>query len=889
MPVIPHVPLGAIRQPALLHGPDGRIASANDRAEALAGRPLAGRMLAAVVGIFDIRSPDGTPPMPADLPAARALRGEEAVDVPLVVRAADGRTLHVLVTASPIRDEAGVVGALECWQDVSALETAGEELQVQGEELRQQGDELLRASAENDRQRRLLDAVVRTVPSLISLWSVDGRCLWANEATVALAGRARDDLIGRTWQEAGLNPQVLAPIIEEAGVVVATGVPSRNQLKYPSADGPRWLDYEIVPFRNPDGTVAALAIANDITGRKQAEEAVRLHAEELETLMETVPIAVFVSHDPGCRVITGNRAANTLYAAEDGENFSFTPVPGEPLPPRRFFVEGREIPGEELPMQVAAARGVEVRNTELEVLLPGGKTHVVLGSAAPLRRPDGTVRGCLGAFLDISERKRAEEELQQALEHNTAVLESISDSFLALDMDWRFTYSNRRALSYSGKTRADVIGQSIWEIFPEILGTPLETFYRTAMECREPLTYENRSVVATGRSFELRSYPTAGGLSIFGTEITERRRAEEALRESEERLRLAQETAHVAVWDLDVRTGRVTHSPELLRIYGLEADAIDTYDRWQERVHPDDLERVETEREAALAKDEPFDIEFRIVRPSGEVRWVSVIGRGYRDASGEPVRVLGVTRDITDRKTAELALTRTADDLARSNEELQRFAYVASHDLQEPLRSIISFSQLLERRYKGQLDEDADDYIAFIVDGGNRMQRLIRDLLQFSRVETGAKPLKPTDAAEVVASVVRTMESRLAEAGATVTVGELPVVMADEAQLVQVIANLIGNAVKYHRAGVPPEVRIEGRRVGPMVEFSVADNGIGIEPQYFDRIFEMFRRLHTHDQYEGTGIGLAVVKRIVERHGGQIRVESTPGEGSTFLFTLPAA
>ena len=245
--------------------------------------------------------------------------------------------------------------------------------------------------------------------------------------------------------------------------------------------------------------------------------------------------------------------------------------------------------------------------------------------------------------------------------------------------------------------------------------------------------------------------------------------------------------------------------------------------------------------------------------------------------------------DITRLRESERALESYMDDLQRSNEELQRFAYVASHDLQEPLRSIISFSQLLERRYRGKLDQDADDYIGFIVEGGNRMQALILDLLQLSRVETKARPLEPTDAGEVVARALRLMETSVREAGATIEVGELPTVLADAAQLEQVFTNLVGNALKYRRPAVPPEIRISAERTDGFWRFSVADNGIGIEEEYFDRIFVIFQRLHTRDEYEGTGIGLAVVRKIVERHGGRIGVESVPGEGSTFVFTLPAA
>jgi PAS domain S-box-containing protein len=378
------------------------------------------------------------------------------------------------------------------------------------------------------------------------------------------------------------------------------------------------------------------------------------------------------------------------------------------------------------------------------------------------------------------------------------------------------------------------------------------------------------------------------GRRISNRDVTRRKLAEEALRRSGANMAHAQRTAHLGNWEWDLVTNVVSCSDEHCRIYGLSPGdyPIETF---IDLVHEDDREVVMDTQPAMLKEGTSYSVEYRVVRPDGSMRFIHGEGEAIRDPAGRVTGMFGIAQDITEWKEAELRVAQYAVELARSNEELQRFAYVASHDLQEPLRSIISFSQLLERRYRGQLDEDADDYIQFIVEGGNRMQALIRDLLQLSRVETQAKPLRPTDAAAVVASVLRVMETGLAEAGATVEVGDLPAVMADEAQLVQVFANLIGNAIKYRRADIAPVVRVEAWRVGPMVQFSVADNGIGIEKEYFDRIFEMFRRLHTHDEYDGTGIGLAVVKKILERHGGKVWVESAPGEGSTFYFTLPAA
>jgi signal transduction histidine kinase len=228
-------------------------------------------------------------------------------------------------------------------------------------------------------------------------------------------------------------------------------------------------------------------------------------------------------------------------------------------------------------------------------------------------------------------------------------------------------------------------------------------------------------------------------------------------------------------------------------------------------------------------------------------------------------------------------------ELARSNAELERFAYVASHDLQEPLRQVASFVELLGQRYRGRLDADADDFIRYAVEGAHRLQRLIEDLLAYSRVGSRGRELEPTDASAALERALAHLELAIAEAGAVVEHEPLPRVMADEGQLVQVFQNLLSNAVKFHREGVAPRVRVTSRRADWMWEISVADNGIGIEAGYFERIFLIFQRLHGREEFPGTGIGLALARRIVERHGGRLWVESEPGQGSTFHFTLAAA
>ena len=243
--------------------------------------------------------------------------------------------------------------------------------------------------------------------------------------------------------------------------------------------------------------------------------------------------------------------------------------------------------------------------------------------------------------------------------------------------------------------------------------------------------------------------------------------------------------------------------------------------------------------------------------------------------------------EAEDHKRTARKLAKRTEEMERSNKDLQQFAYVASHDLQEPLRMVSSYVQLLKRRYQGKLDADADDFISFAVDGATRMQHLIQGLLSYSRVNTHGNPPSPTDVGEVLGQAITNLGLAIDESNARITHESLPVVEADATQLVQLFQNLIANAIKFS-SELPPQILISTEKEGPYWIFSVRDNGIGLDPEFADRIFTIFQRLHSRLDYPGTGIGLAICKRIVERHGGSIWVKSTPGEGSTFYFTLPA-
>ena len=262
--------------------------------------------------------------------------------------------------------------------------------------------------------------------------------------------------------------------------------------------------------------------------------------------------------------------------------------------------------------------------------------------------------------------------------------------------------------------------------------------------------------------------------------------------------------------------------------------------------------------------------------------------------SAQPITVQGEKLlltsaiDITERKRAEQALRKTAEELGRSNKELEQFAYIASHDLQEPLRMVHGFMERLVARYGSALDDKAKEYIGFAVEGAQRMSQLVRDLLEYSRVQQRTRELTTVDTRAVFEKVLRLCTAGIHEVKASVTCQNLPVVRADELQLTQLLQNLIGNAIKFSLPGRKPQIQVGARREGKDWLFWVQDNGIGIPADQFERIFLIFQRLHTRDQYPGTGMGLAICKKIVERQDGRIWVESEVGKGSKFLFTLPA-
>ncbi len=526
--------------------------------------------------------------------------------------------------------------------------------------------------------------------------------------------------------------------------------------------------------------------------------------------------------------------------------------------------------------------------------------------------------------LDITERVRAESALKEANEslerrvaertaelHQLATLsertlESLPGIFYLYNEQGRFIRWNRNWERVTGYTSEEVVRRSPLDYFEGEDRRLLEERIRQVFsqgEARieaEIITKDGRKIPYdfSGLRIEIDGAPYLIGMGI---DITERRHAEEALRRANDELdeRVRERTAELRAASSYARSLLEASPDPLVAISpaGVITDVNrateDATGLPREQLIGSDFGASFTEPERAregyrrvLSEGEVRDYPLTIRHTSGRTIDVLYNASVYRNEAGELQGVFAAARDITARKRAEEALQRQAAELERSNADLQQFAYVASHDLQEPLRMVASFTQLLQQRYADQLDEAANEFIGFAVDGANRMQHMINDLLVYSRVNTRGADFEPVDMNRILAQVLANLQLAIHEHDAIVTHRPLPAISADATQMEQLLQNLVSNAIKF-RGDAPPRVAISAQRKRGEWVFAVQDNGIGISPEYSDRIFLFFQRLHSRDRYAGSGIGLPVCKRIVERHGGRIWVESTPGSGSTFYFSIP--
>lgn len=371
----------------------------------------------------------------------------------------------------------------------------------------------------------------------------------------------------------------------------------------------------------------------------------------------------------------------------------------------------------------------------------------------------------------------------------------------------------------------------------------------------------------------------------------------EQLRESEERFRTMADCAPVLLWMAEPDGLCSFFNKTWLDFTGRTLDA-ELGNGWAEGVHAEDFQCCMHIYLNAFVKRESFRMEYRLRRADGEYRWILDTGVPRYSPGGNFAGYIGSCIDISEMKAAHQTLAEMNDELERrveerttelqrSNDELQQFAYAASHDLQAPLRAIVGYTDLLKQRYTGQLDTDADEFISFIVESGKRMSEMINDLLAYSRAGSGELSFEPLNCNVALDHALENLSASIEESSVQIKRGDLPTVPMDMTKMTLLLQNLLGNAIKF-RGAEAPIVEIGAEQDGGAWRFHVRDNGIGIAPAHVDRIFQVFQRLHTSEEYPGTGIGLAVCKRTVERYGGRIWVESEPGKGSTFFFTLPA-
>jgi len=653
-----------------------------------------------------------------------------------------------------------------------------------------------------------------------------------------------------------------------------------------------------------------------------------------QDLIEVLPIPVFFKARDG-KYLGVNRAWEEFFGVARAS------IVGSGL--AELYPENPAIAERHRAMDEQLWRQPGSQSYEIPITTRDGRARHCLYYKATFAGTDGEPAGLIGTIVDITERKQAEqrEAIEHAVTRHLGSSQPLGDAIRGIiqvmceRLDWvcgarwsldekenrlhcieswcidderirAFLAESARATFVPGQSglirRVLSTGSSVW-----VADVTQKPDFQRATLAREaglrgafalPVLMGDKVLGAIEFFSRDARNPDRWLLQVtvsVGNQIGQlmaRRQAESAMRESEERFRSLTGLSSDWYWEQD-REMRFTSLSRGVEIaIGVKPEEFIGKRRWDTPlvdVSPMELDM----HKATLAAHKPFrDFEYGRRDGSGGVAYIVVSGEPIFDADGRFQGYRGVARNITRRKSNEARLRAAHDELehkakelARSNEELQQFAYVASHDLQEPLRMISSYTQLLVRRYGDKFDGDAKEFMGYVVDGAARMKQLIEDLLAYSRVGTRAREQQATDSAAALAKALQNLRAAQEASGAVVTQGHMPEIVADPQQLTQLFQNLIGNAMKF-RGDQPPRIQVECDERQEVWVFTVRDNGIGLDPQYAERIFMMFQRLHTKAEYPGTGIGLAICKKIVERHGGRIWVESQPGKGSTFGFTI---
>jgi PAS domain S-box-containing protein len=697
------------------------------------------------------------------------------------------------------------------------------------------------------------------------------------------------------------------PIEEAPPLRALRGDVVRNQeeiVRNPANGELRYRQASSSPVKDSAGNIiGSVSVVRDITERKTAEEALKQSEQRFRTMADAMPQLAWIAKADGWIHWYNRRWYDyTGTTPEQMEGWGWQSV-HDPVALPKVLEQ----------WQACIATG-EAFDMTFPLRGADGVFRPFLTRGVPMKDEQGNVIQWFGTNTDVTDQKRAGEALKKAhdkletrvqertaeLRENqqrfTSMLEGVRDyAIIFLTPDGRVTTWNKGAEQIKGYEADEIVGQSFSRFYlPEDIaaGKPAQELRTTLAEGR--FEEEDWRVRKDGSHFWASVVMTAlrdadgkvNGVVKITRDLTNRKQAEAALEESERAFRTLAESMPQMVWMCLPDGMNVYFNQRWADYTGLTLE--ESYGRgWNTPFHPDDRQPAMDAWNHATATGEIYQIECRLRRSDGSYHWFITRGVPFRDSEGHILKWFGTCTDIDDMKRAETEIRSYAADLQRSNRELEHFAYVASHDLQEPLRAVSSFSELLAKRYHGQLDNDADEFITFIIDGAKRMQNLINDLLTFSRVGTRGQHFTRVKSEEILQTARDNLEVSIAESAAIITHDPLPMLVADQGQLTQLLQNLLGNAIKFHRPGVAPRIHVSASHQNGSWQLSVRDNGIGILPDYFERIFILFQRLHGRDTYPGTGIGLAICMKIAERHGGRLWVESELESGSTFHFTIP--
>ena len=728
--------------------------------------------------------------------------------------------------------------------------------------------------ASREKDERYRSFVESTQDYAMYMLDLDGRVLSWNVGAERIKGYRAEEVIGKSFTCFYTEEDRAAGVPEASLNAAAAGGYEAEGWRV-RKNGSRFrANITMRPLYAVGGELRGYSkITRDLSKTREMEH-------RFEMVFQYAPDAMLIADRSG-RIRMANRRAEKLYQYCREELLTASV---EELVPLRLREESRRS---RLGYFTATTERFEEKTLELEVgmnrwgLRKDGTEFLLEMRASPIEL-DGEPT-VLMLHRDITDRYKADQRFR-------ALLETAPDAMLIVDGQGRIDLANLQAEQLFGYTRAELLGQPVEMLIPagkrggheeQRLSYAAEPRYRQ-MGVGMELEAVRKDGSLCPVEISLSPLEDPEGLSVTAAirDVSERRRAEA-------RFRGLLESAPDAMV--------ISGSDGRIELVNLEAERFFGYARAEllgqpvEMLIPPDLREGYRRDQALFAKGEGLKMleagpELRALRKDGTEVPVEINFSPLEGPSG--ISMTAAIRDVTERKRAAELLAEKVRELRSSNEELEQFAYIASHDLQEPLRMVASYTQLLARRYKGKLDGDADEFIHYAVDGTQRMKRLIEDLLVYSRAGKGAPPVDHIPAGRVMEEALQNLEARIAETGAKVMVEPLPTVIASEVVLAQIFQNLVGNAIKYCKDRTP-EVRVSARNRDEEWVFSVADNGIGIDPQYFDRIFLIFQRLHGRHDYEGTGIGLAICKRMLHRMGGRIWVESMPGQGSTFFFSLP--